>query len=108
FTFTCDIDGRVVKRLVGHETTTQHAESAGARGKLLEWLRTNGPASKTAMKKAGFGWETIEGALDGLLRDGLVDATPGRKAGSSLYFVKPDDPSSISQDGSPSGRFNEF
>jgi hypothetical protein len=108
FTFTCDVDGRLVKRLVGHDTTTQHAESAGARGKLLEWLRANGPASKTAMKKAGFGWEALESMLPGLLRDGLIDAAPGRKAGSSHYFVKPDEPSSGSQDDSLSGRFNAF
>jgi hypothetical protein len=108
FTFACLVDGRLISRLVGTDTSTQHAETAGVRGRLLEWLRTNGPASKTAMKKAGFGWETIEGALDGLLRDGLVDAGPGRKAGSNHYFAKPDEPSLKSQDGAPSGRFNEF
>jgi AAA domain len=108
FTFTCELDGPLVKSLRGRDTTTQHAETAGVRGKLLAWIRANGPASKTAMKKAGFGWETVGATLDGLLRDGLVDATPGRTAGSSLYFAKPDEPSSKSQDGSEPGRFSAF
>ena len=108
FTFSCLVDGRLVKSLVGIDTTTQHAETAGVRGKLLEWLRANPNSSKTTMKKAGFGWETIGASLDGLLRDGLVDAIPGRKAGSSLYFVTDNEPSSDSQDGSRVGRFNAF
>jgi len=108
FTFSCVVDGRLISRLVGADTSTQRAETAGVRGKLLEWLRANPNSSKTAMKKAGFGWETIDGALDGLLREGLVDAAPGRTANSSRYFAKPDEPSSHSQDASPSGRFSEF
>src|SRR5439155_22953701 len=59
FTFACHLDGRLISHLVGHDSTTDHAENAGARGKLLDWLRANGPASKTAMKQAGFRWETI-------------------------------------------------
>ena len=74
-------------RLVGVDTTTEHAETAGASGKLLTWLRINGPASKTAMKRAGFGWEAVETHLGTLLKAGKVDAGPGRKAGTSLYFA---------------------
>jgi len=102
FTFSCELDGRLITRLVGRDTTTDHAETAGERGKLLEWLRTNGPAAKTAMKKAGFGWATLTALLDGLMREGLVDMAPGRKKGSSLYFVV-GQPSQPSQDGSTSG-----
>jgi AAA domain len=106
FTFSCVLDGRLVARLVGADTSTESAETAGVRGKLLAWLRTNGPASKTAMKKAGFGWESVATALDGLLREGAVDAGPGRKAGSLVYFVSKatvSDP----QDGSTAGRSDE-
>jgi hypothetical protein len=88
FTFLCEIDGELVTRLIGTDTSTQGAERAGVRGKILDWLRANGPATKTAMKRAGLGrWETIEDALDALCKDGKVDAAPGRKAGSLRYFV---------------------
>jgi AAA domain len=88
FTFTCQAKDGLIVRLVGKDTTTAHAERAGVRGKILDWLRANGPATKTAMKKAGLGrWETIEDALDSLLKEGKVDAGPGRKAGSLRYFV---------------------
>jgi hypothetical protein len=88
FTFACEIRGGLVTRLVGTDTSTDHAERAGQRGKILDWLRANGPASKTAMKKAGLGrWDTIEASLDVFVKDGTVDMVPGRKAGSSLYFV---------------------
>ena len=64
------------------------AERAGIRGKVLDWLRTNGPASKTAMKTAGLGrWDTIVQTVDALLKEGKVDAGPGRKSGTHLYFV---------------------
>jgi hypothetical protein len=105
FTFSCQMDGRLISALVGRDTTTDHAETAGERGKVLEWLRLNGPAAKTAMKKAGFGWATITPLLDGLLRDGLVDETPGRTARSRLYFVI-GEASSESQDSSPQGRLD--
>ena len=88
FTFACDIEGGLVVRLVGADTSTEHAERAGVRGKMLEWLRAYGPATKTDMKKAGLGrWETIEDALDYLQKDGAVDAVPGMKRGSFRYFV---------------------
>jgi hypothetical protein len=104
FTFVCELDGRVIARLVGRDTSTDHAETAGQRGKLLEWLGPNGPAAKTAMKKAGFGWATLGPLLDGLLRDGKIDAAPGQKKGSLLYFVPKPEPSSVSQDGATPGR----
>jgi primase/DNA polymerase family protein/AAA domain-containing protein len=106
FTFTCLLDGPLVRQVLGQNTTTDLAETAGERGKLLDWLRLNGPASKTGMKKAGFGWATLGALLDGLLRDGLIDTTPGRKKGSALYFVPPSEPSSTSQDGSQAGGTN--
>jgi hypothetical protein len=88
FTFTCELEGGTVTRLLGVDTTSRHADRAGVRGKILDWLRTNGPATKSAMKKAGLGrWETIEDALDSLLKDGKLDSAPGRKAGSLRYFV---------------------
>jgi hypothetical protein len=90
FTFTCHVDPKLqlITRLVGEDTTSDHAERAGVKGKLLEWLKTNGPASRTAMKKAGLGrWERIEGAVEELLREGRVDSAPGRKAGTSLYLL---------------------
>ena len=87
FTFTVEIADGLITRLVGVDTTTEHAETAGASGKLLTWLRINGPASKTAMKRAGFGWEAVETHLGTLLKAGKVDAGPGRKAGTSLYFA---------------------
>jgi hypothetical protein len=96
------VDGRLIKALVGIATTTESAETAGARGKLLAWLETNGPASKTVMKKAGFGWESLTGLLDGLVHADRVEILPGRKAGSSLYLVRAE-PSSKNQDGSPHG-----
>ncbi len=88
FMFTCETDGELIARLVGIDTTSEHAERAGVRGKVLEWLRANGPATKSDMKRAGLGrWETIEGALEYLEKDGKVDSAPGRKAGSLRYFV---------------------
>jgi hypothetical protein len=87
FTFTCEIHGGLITRLVGVDTTTEHAETAGASGKLFGWLRTHGPAAKTAMKKAGFGWEAVERHLSALIKAGKVDAGPGRRAGTTLYFV---------------------
>jgi len=73
--------------LIGADTTTEHAESARASGKLYAWLKANPNSSKTAMKKAGFGWETVENHLSALMKAGKVDAGPGRKAGTHLYFV---------------------
>lgn len=104
FTFSCLLDGALVKQLVGRDTTTQHAETAGVRGTLLAWIRAHGPASKTAMKTAGFGWETIRAAVDALLRDGLLDAMPGRTAMSQVYFATPSEASPKVQDGSTQGR----
>ncbi len=100
FTFVTRVVDRVITSLVGADTTTDVAERAGVRGKLLDWLATNGPASKTAMKKAGLGqWQTIEAALDLLTKDGKVDAAPGRQAGSLRYFISGQS-STASQDGS--------
>lgn len=88
FTFRCVVRDELVVRLVGEDTSTDHAERAGVRGKILDWLRINGPAAKTAMKKAGLGrWETIEAVLGAFVKEGKVDVGPGRKAGTSMYFV---------------------
>ncbi len=60
FTFVCKFENGLVTRLVGTDTTTEHAERAGVRGKILDWLRANGPASKTAMQTAGLArWEVL-------------------------------------------------
>lgn len=105
FMFSCVLDGPLIARLDGTDITIASAEGAGKRGRLLEWLRTHGPASKTAMKKAGFAWETLGPLLDGLLREGKVDQSPGRTVKSQLFFVI-DEASSGSQDGSASRRVN--
>jgi hypothetical protein len=78
----------LITRLVGVDTTSEAAQRAGVRGKVLEWLRTNGSATKTTMKKAGLAqWPAIEAALEVLIKEGKVDAGPGRKAGSLRYFI---------------------
>ena len=88
FTFTCALDGKLIKALVGTSTTTESAETAGLRGRLLAWLSTHRLATKTDMKHAGFGWAAIEPPLlDGLQRSGLVDSVPGKRANSALFFV---------------------
>lgn len=88
FTFRTVVRDDLVIRLVGEDISTETAERAGTRGKVTDWLRANGPASKTAMKKAGLGgWGTVEAAVEALVKEGKVDAGPGRKAGTSLYFV---------------------
>ena len=103
FTFTCQIRDGLVTRLIGADTTTEHAERAGVRGKVFDWLRANGPATKTDMKKAGLAqWPAIEAALDELMKDGKVDSAPGRKRGSLRYFVT-GEPSTVILDGSGNG-----
>jgi hypothetical protein len=100
FTFRLVVRDDLVIRLVGEDTSADHAERAGVRGKVLDWLRVNGPASKTAMKKAGLGqWHPIETAVDALTKEGKLDAGPGRKTGSLLYFV----PGATVLDGSRNG-----
>jgi hypothetical protein len=70
---------------------------------LLDWLRVNEPATKTAMKKAGLGqWQTIEANLEGLLKEGQIDAAPGRQADSLRYFVVGNESSNSSADNSRS------
>jgi hypothetical protein len=88
FTVACTVEDKLVTRLVGTDTTPENAERAGVRGKVLDWLKANGPASKDAMRKGlGGRWETIEAAVDSLLKEGRIDAGPGRKKGSFRYFV---------------------
>ena len=87
FTFRCVLDGRLIARLEGQSTTPEHAETAGTKGKLLAWLRANGRATRTAIRKAGFAWGTVEGLLDELMRAGDVDAHPGRQKDSFVYFA---------------------
>jgi hypothetical protein len=104
FTFTCEVTDDLVTRLVGVDTTTEQAERAGVRGRALDWLRANGPATRTDMKKAGLGqWSALEGALTLLMKEGKVDAAPGRKAGSLRYFVVTSEPSKVNLDGSREG-----
>ena len=101
FTFTCEVTDGLITALTGMDITSDSAAQAGLRGKILDWLTANPQSSKTAMKKAGLGgWDRIETALDGLQKEGRVDAGPGRKAGTSLYFVA-EQPSKESRDGSP-------
>ena len=103
FTFRIDVDGGFVRRLVGVDTSTDQAERAGVRGKVLDWLRANGPATRTDIKQAGIAqWPAIETALNDLMKDGKADATPGRKAGSLRYFAI-GEPSTANSDGSAAG-----
>jgi hypothetical protein len=103
FTFTCETAGGLVTRLVGVDTTSENAERAGVRGKLFDWLRTNGPATKTDMKKAGLAqWPAIEAALDLLGKEGKVDSAPGRQRGSLRYFVTGESSKSSVDDSHPS------
>ena len=103
FTFACEVEDGLIVRLVGIDTTTEHAERAGLRGKILDWLKANGPATKTAMKQAGIGqWSAIEAALEVLTKEHKVDAAPGRKRGSLRYFV-PGEPSTVNPDGYQNG-----
>lgn len=55
FTFTCDISGGLITRLIGVDTTAESAERAGIRGKVLDWLRANGPATRCAYARPGKG-----------------------------------------------------
>jgi hypothetical protein len=88
FTFVCETDGKLITRLVGTDTSTEQAERAGLRGKVMDWLRTNGPASKRAMQQAGLArWEMLAPVLEALCKEGKIDAAPGRQAGSFRYFV---------------------
>ena len=103
FTFETVLDGAHICRLVGRDTDPTTAELAGKKGQLLAWLRANGPAAKTAMKRAGFGWERLEVLLDLLQRERKVDAGPGRTANSLRYFAVGASVSGA-QDGSPGGR----
>jgi hypothetical protein len=88
FTFTCETAGGFINRLVGTDTSTDDAERAGIKGKLFDWLRLNGPATKSQIQKAGIGrWETFAPLLDVLCKEGKIDASPGRQKGSLKYFV---------------------
>jgi len=88
FTFTAQVEDGLITSLRGTDSSTEDAEHAGVPGKIVEWLKKNTLATKSAMKKAGLGrWETIEAAVDALLKEGKVDAVAGRTAKSLRYFV---------------------
>jgi hypothetical protein len=88
FTFICDIADGLITRIMGADTTSENAERAGVRGKVLEWLRIHGPASKTSMQKAGLArWEALTPVLEALCREGKIAAAPGRQTGSLRYLV---------------------
>jgi hypothetical protein len=53
FTFTYETDGALITRLYGVDTTTEQAERAGVRGKVRDWLRTNGPAHPHRHEEGG-------------------------------------------------------
>ncbi len=88
FTFTTHVEDGFVTHLTGTDSTTEAAEHAGVRGKIVDWLKANTLATKSAMKKAGLGrWETIDTTVDALLKEGKIDAVSGRTAKSRRYFV---------------------
>jgi hypothetical protein len=95
FTFRCVLDGRLIKGLIGKDATIEHAETAGERGRLLDWLRTQTtPRAKSVIREAGFRRDTLDATLDALCRDGHVDAISGRKAGTYRYFAVKNEPGS--------------
>jgi AAA domain len=80
FTFSCETAGGLITRLVGLDTTTEHAERAGIRGKVLDWLRANGPASRTAMQKAGLArWKPLSTCSRRCSRKGRSTPRPDAK-----------------------------
>jgi AAA domain len=88
FTFACETQDGLITRLIGTDTTSETAERAGLRGKVLDWLRLHGPASKSAMQKAGLArWDVLVAILDALQKEGKIDTAPGRQKGSQHYFV---------------------
>jgi putative DNA primase/helicase len=91
-TFRCVFDGKLIRRLVGKDSTKDKAATAGQRGQLLAWLQKHGPAPRTAMKKAGFRWGTLGPLIEDLLDEGLIDSTPGKKKDSLLYFATQTEP----------------
>lgn len=108
FEFTCQMDDAVglIRALEGYGLDPVTAERAGKRGLLLEWLgQQNAPVTRTEMKNAGLGWESVRPILEDLLRDGKVVEVPGKRKNTPGYQISV--PGRIkTQDGS--GRsFNE-
>jgi AAA domain len=88
FTFTTRIADGLITSLAGADTTTEAAEHAGLRGKVLDWLRAHGPATRSKMRDAGLGqWAQIEAILALLTKEGKVDEAPGRQRNSPRYFL---------------------
>ena len=88
FTFIHNIEGGLITRLIGTDTNRDHAAQAGRRARVVEWLRANPYATKTTMQQARLGrWDVLSTDLDALSKSGVVDAAPGRKAGSWRYYV---------------------
>jgi AAA domain/DnaB-like helicase N terminal domain len=81
------LDGPYVAQLRGTLLGEGQAEQAGVRGRLLDWLRRHGPASRTQLRQAGFRWDTSGPLLEELMREQLVDAAPGRNNGTFRYFA---------------------
>jgi hypothetical protein len=94
FRFTCELAGKLIVRLVGTVTSPEEAERAGVRGKVVEWLRANPYATKTAMQTARLApWGVLVPLLDAMCKDGTIDAAPGRQQRSFRYYVpSPTDP----------------
>lgn len=87
FTFRAEYDGQLIRRLVGRDTSTAGAEQAPDRARVVEWLRTHGPAGKRAIKAGvAMGWDKLDGLLSGLVNDGALDSTPGPRR-SDLFFI---------------------
>jgi hypothetical protein len=87
FTFRVVIREDLVVGLEATEQTTAEAQTAGPRGKLVEWIRTHGPATYHTLRKAGFPWRTLPSLLDAAVRHGDLDQTPGRTAKSVAYIA---------------------
>ena len=84
---TLHFAGKFVTHLVGTDTTPESAEIAGPRGKLLAWITANGPVSKTAMRKAGFAWNTLGVLVESLLQFRLIDEVSGRQRNAPNYIA---------------------
>jgi hypothetical protein len=107
FTIKTVVADDLVTQMLGTLLTTDDAERAGLRGTILDWLRANGPATRTDLKRAGLAqWPAIESTLEALIKEGKADSAPGRQRGSLRYFV-PGQSSTPDLDDSRDGDDNE-
>jgi len=91
FSMTALIDNdKLVYRLAGADMSLEDAERAGARGKILDFLKANPKATKKDMKTAGIcKWTVLGPLLEDMEEKGQIVSEPGRAKNSKLYSVAP-------------------